>query len=145
MGEARLLFLKLDNFLNHTRKRRNPQRKKIGYISAHHRGWSFGLRIVGIAYSDILITYLRIYCRKSDQLLISKGKGSLMAHFNISDIQDDKNRIFILWGHSHIMLWCFFPFLTPPSPLLYFVMFSQTPLYHNVTFGQPPHISFELT
>ena len=33
-------------------------------------------------------------------------------------------------GHSHIiMLWCFPPFLTPPPPMLYFVMFSIMKLW----------------
>ena len=33
-------------------------------------------------------------------------------------------------GHSHIiMLWCFPPFLTPPPPMLYFIMFSIMKLW----------------
>ena len=45
-------------------------------------------------------------------------------------------------GHSHIMLWCFFPFLTPPSPhVILCYVFSNPPFTITWLLDTPPPLA----
>ena len=47
-----------------------------------------------------------------------------------------------LRGHSHIMLWCFFPFLTPPSPhVILCYVFSNPPFTITWFLDNPPPLA----